>query len=132
VIRILSEARVCIITPALHITQVFQILDLTLFGVLKQGPRSELPFDDDNATVKFIMKVYHDFRRTMARPNVWGTSRALGLEFDTMRESYRLLFDKEKLRRSAGFQELWSVDFPLDQLSCRRHIARLGRINKAE
>jgi hypothetical protein len=47
VIRILTEARVCVITFAPHATQVFQPLDLTLFGVLKQGPRYELPFDEN-------------------------------------------------------------------------------------
>jgi hypothetical protein len=50
----------------------------------------------------------------MARPNVWGTFRALSFEFefDTRREPYELLFDEVKLRESAGFEELWSVTFP--------------------
>jgi hypothetical protein len=69
-ICILSEANMRVITIAPHATHVFQILDLTLFGVLKRCPRYELPFDDDNATVKVIMKVYHDFRQTMIRPNI--------------------------------------------------------------
>jgi hypothetical protein len=51
VIRILTEANVRIITSAPHTTQIFQVLDLTLFGVLKRRPRYELPFDDDNAMV---------------------------------------------------------------------------------
>jgi hypothetical protein len=71
VIRILTEARVRVITFEPHTTQVFQVLDLTLFGVLKRCPRDELPFDENNATVKVITKVYHDFTQTMARPNVW-------------------------------------------------------------
>jgi hypothetical protein len=48
----------------------------------------------------------------MTRPNVWGTFRALGFEFDTSREPYELLFDEVKLRESAGFEELCSVTFP--------------------
>jgi hypothetical protein len=70
VIHILSEAKVRVITFAPHTTQVFQVLVLTLFGVLKRYPRYELPFDENNATVKVITKVYRDFRQTMARPNV--------------------------------------------------------------
>jgi hypothetical protein len=34
VIRILTEARVCVITFAPHKVQVFQVLDLALFAVL--------------------------------------------------------------------------------------------------
>jgi hypothetical protein len=114
VIHILTEARVRVITVAPHTTHVFQVLDLTLFGVLKRCPRYELPFDDDNAIVKVIMNVYHDFAQTMVRSNVWGVFRALGLEFefDTRTESSGLLFDEEKLRESAGFEELCSVTFP--------------------
>jgi hypothetical protein len=111
VIQILTEARVRVITFAPHTTQVFQVLDLTLFGVLRQCPRYELPFDENNATVKVITKVYHDFRQTMARPNVWGTFCALEFDFDTRREPYELLFDEVKLRESAGLEKLCSVTF---------------------
>jgi hypothetical protein len=39
VIRILTEARVRVITFAPHTSKVFPVLDLTLFGVLKRCPR---------------------------------------------------------------------------------------------
>jgi hypothetical protein len=57
--------------------------------------------------------------------NIWGSFQALGFEFefefefDTTSEPYRLLFKEEKLRESAGFRELWSIDLPLDQLCCQ-------------
>jgi hypothetical protein len=67
-IRIGTGATVRIITYAPHTTQVFQVLDLTLFDIPKGCPRYELSFDDDNATVKVIMKVYHDFRQKRYNP----------------------------------------------------------------
>jgi hypothetical protein len=74
----------------------------------------ELPFDENNATVKVITKVYHDFSQTIARHNVRGTFLAFGFEFefDTRREPYELLFDEVKLRESAGREELCSMTFP--------------------
>jgi hypothetical protein len=106
--RVLTEARVRVITFAPHITQVFQVLVLTLFRVPMGCPRYERPFDGANATVKVIMKVYQDFLQTMARSNVWGIFRAFGFEFefDTRREPCGLLFDEVELRQSAAFQEL--------------------------
>jgi hypothetical protein len=95
-----------------------------------------LPFEDERATVNFIMKVSHDFKQTMVEPNIWGAFRAIGFGFgfDTESEPYWLLFDGEKLRQSAGFRELRSIDFPLDQLSSRRQRqrqnARFGWISK--
>jgi hypothetical protein len=132
VIRLLTEARVRVITFAPHMTHIFQVLDLTLFGVLKRRPRYELPFETDDSTIKFIMTVYHDFRQTMVPSNVWGAFHALGFDYDTRRDLSRLLFDEGKLRGSAGFQALWSLDFPLDQLSDRRRSTRSGWINWPE
>jgi hypothetical protein len=134
VIRMLTEAKVRVITFPSRTTQVFQVLDLTLFGVLKRRPRYELPFDEDNSMVKFIMKLYHDFRQTMIQPNRRRAFFALGLEFefDMRRDPYGLLFDEVKLRASAGFEELWSADFPLDQLSGRRRAVRFGWTNKPD
>jgi hypothetical protein len=54
----------------------------------------------------------------------------LALEFDMKRERYGPLFDEIKLKESGGFDELRSIDLPLDQLSGRRRIAHFGRINK--
>jgi hypothetical protein len=102
VIRIVTEARAGVITFAPYITHVFQVLDLTLFGVLERCPRYELPLDENHATVKAITKVYHDFTQTMARHNVWGTFRALEFEFDTRPEPCKLLVDEVTLMESAG------------------------------
>jgi hypothetical protein len=132
VIRIFTEARVGVITFAPHTPKLFQVFVLTFFGVLKGCPRYELLFDDGNATATVITKVYHDFTHTMAPFNVWRAFRALALEFDKRRMPSGLLLDEVKLRESAAFQELTSVDFPLDQLSGRRHIAQFGWINKPE
>jgi hypothetical protein len=112
VIGILTQSRGCVITFAPHTTQVFHILDLTLFGVLERWPRYELPFDDDNVTVKVMTKVYHVFTETIARRNVYGAFRALGIEFDMRKEPYELLFDEVKSRESAGCEELCSTTFP--------------------
>jgi hypothetical protein len=65
VIDILAEARVHIVTFAPYTTQIFQVLHLTLFLIPKGCPRSELPFDDGNAMVTVIMKVYYEIRHTM-------------------------------------------------------------------
>jgi hypothetical protein len=81
VIGLLTEARVRDITFAPHTTQIFEVLDLTLFGVLKRRPRYKRPFENENATARRIMTKYHDFKQTMVSPNIWGAFRALGLDF---------------------------------------------------
>jgi hypothetical protein len=91
IIRLLTEARVRVITFAPHTTQIFQVLDVTLFGVLKWRLGYEMPFEDEKETVTFRMKGYHDFKQTMVEPNIWEAFRAIGFEFDTEADSYQLL-----------------------------------------
>jgi hypothetical protein len=111
---------------------------VTPFGVLKRRLGYKLPFEDQKETVKFIMKVYHDFKQTMMEPNIWGAFRVIGFEFefDIDIEPYWLLFNEEKLRQSEGFGELRLIAFHLDQLSSRRQRqrqnARQSWINKQE
>jgi hypothetical protein len=90
VIRLLTEARVRVITFASHTTQIFQIIDLTIFGVLKRRTGYALPFEHDNATAKFIMRVYHDFGHTVTKPNTREAFPGLGFEYDLRIEPHWL------------------------------------------
>jgi hypothetical protein len=56
-IGLLTEPGARVITFALHTSQTFQVFEMTLFGVLKVHPKYELPFGDQQVTVKFLMKV---------------------------------------------------------------------------
>jgi hypothetical protein len=57
-------------------TQFLQILDLTLFSILKRRAQYQLPLDDDAGTARFIKKMYHDhdflMTMTMIERNIWG------------------------------------------------------------
>jgi hypothetical protein len=66
----------------------------------------------------------------MIEPNIWGAFHEAGFEFDTSTEPYRLVFHEEKLRKTPPFQEIWSIDFPLEKLSPRRQTAKFGWIKQ--
>jgi hypothetical protein len=73
VIDLLSNSSVRIVNFAPDTTQIFQVLDLdfALFGLLKRRGQYQLTFGDDTRSARFIKKVYHDFRSTMADINRW-------------------------------------------------------------
>jgi hypothetical protein len=129
---ILCNAQVRIITWPPHTTHIFQELDLCLFGVLKRRGQYLLPFDDDQMMAGFFFKIYRTFRQTMTEQNIWGAFQEAGFEFDTSTEPYRLVFNEEECRSTREFQEIWSRDFPLENLSTRRQNARFGWINRHE
>jgi hypothetical protein len=117
VIRLATQAGIRVITFAPPTTQTFQVFDLTLLGVLKRHRGYGLSFGDEKATVKFRMKVYHDFEQTIVEPNISEVFQALGFEFNRGTEPCRFFLYKEKLTRSADFRGLSSIDFPW--INCR-------------
>jgi hypothetical protein len=132
VLGLLNEAQVRIVTFAPHTTRLFQILDLTLFGVFKRRGHDHLPFQNDQGTAVFIRKVYHDFRATMFDTNIRAAFVHIGLSFAMVSGIMRLRFNEIILRESSGFQELWTITFPLEKLSARRQRTPFGWINKPE
>jgi hypothetical protein len=132
ILNLLREERVRVITWPPHTTQIFQELDPSLFGVFKRKGQYKLPFDDDQPTATFLLNVYRTFKQMMVEANIWRAFQQAGFEFEVGADPYRLRFDKEKLRASPAFREIWSLDFPLEKLSTRRQNARFGWINKPE
>jgi hypothetical protein len=80
VISLLSEARRPTMTFEPHTTQIFQIPDVTPFGVLKRRLGYKSPSEDEKEAVTLIMKAYCDFKQTIVDPNIWGAFRAIGFE----------------------------------------------------
>jgi hypothetical protein len=130
VLATLRDHNVKVIAFPPHTTQIFQTLDLCLFGVFKRNMQYKLPFANDNLTVNFIWNAFHALKQTFVPDNVRSVFKLLGLEFNIPQTPYTLLFREDKLRRSQRFQEIWEASYPLDQLSKRRREARYGRMNQ--
>jgi hypothetical protein len=98
VVAVLTEARVRIITFAPDTTKIFQVLDLVLFGALKKRANDLRPFEEEQPTVAFMLRIYRDFKQTMIEVNIWKAFEAIELTYDIEQIPYGLLFDEEKLR----------------------------------
>jgi hypothetical protein len=121
IVAFLTSVRVQIITFAPHTTHAFQMLDVVLFSALKKHATGLKSLDEEQSAAAFLLKVYHDFKQTMIEFNIWGAFAAIGFTHDIEKSPYGLLFDKEKLRQSSGFVELWDRDRLLESLTkCRR------------
>jgi hypothetical protein len=132
VIELLSTARVRVVAFAPHATQIFQVLDLTLFGVLKRRGQYQLPLEEDSGSTRFIRKVHHDFRMTitMIEPNICGAFRAIGVKYSVVYGVRRVSVDEMTLRESEGVRKLWDIDFPVGNLSPRRQGCKFDWINE--
>jgi hypothetical protein len=68
----------------------------------------------------------------MIEPNICGSFKKAGFEFDAGAEPYRIRSDEEKLRKTQAFQKIWSLNCPLEKLSARRRNVKFGWIYKTE
>jgi hypothetical protein len=68
--------------------------------------------DEEQPAAAFIIKVYHHFKQTMIKVNIWGAFSAIGFSYDISRDPYELLFDEEKFQQNRGFVRLWEGDVP--------------------
>jgi hypothetical protein len=118
--------------PEPYPTQILQVLDLTLFGVLKRRGQDQLPLQDDAGSARFIRKGCQDFRMTMIEPNIWGAFRGIGVKYSVVDGVPRVSFDEMTLRESDSFKELWDIDFPLGNMSPRRQSCKVGWIKEPE
>jgi hypothetical protein len=86
VIELLSTARVGVVTfaPQSHTTEIFQVLDLTLFGVLKRRSQYQLPLEDEAGSARLIRKMYHDFQMAITESKIWGAFRGIGVHYSVV------------------------------------------------
>jgi hypothetical protein len=70
IVAILISVRVRIIIFAPHTTQIFQMLDVVLFDVLKKHVPDLKSLDEEESAVAFLLNVYHDFKETMIEVNI--------------------------------------------------------------
>jgi hypothetical protein len=131
VIELLSTARVRVVVvtfaPQPYTTQIFQVLDLTLFRVLKRRGEYQLSLEDDPGGARFIGKVHHDhdLRMMMIEPNIWGAFRGIGVKHSVVDGLQRVSLDEMTLPESQGLTELWDINLPVG--ICRQD-ARAARL----
>jgi hypothetical protein len=100
--NLLNAARVPVVTFASYTTQIFQLLDLAFFGMLKWEEKYYLPFSDLGKTGNFVYNVYRKMEKTLTAPNIWAVFQAIEITCDTESIPCRIVLHQEKLRESKG------------------------------
>jgi hypothetical protein len=129
-LKLLADHLVKVITFPPHTSQIFQCLDLSLFGNLKKRMNYKLPLETDETTAAFIKRIFHAMKQTLVEDNVRSAFVQLGLHYNIEADPYVLRFDEDVLRQSPGFTSLWARDYPYEKLSHRRQNAPFGWVNK--
>jgi hypothetical protein len=98
---IVREHKVKVFAFPPHTTEIFQTLELSLFGMLKRKLPNKLPFGNDDLMMVLIQKSFHLRSQTFVPENVRNTVKMLGFKFDIAKSPYTLLLREEKFARQS-------------------------------
>jgi hypothetical protein len=126
VTAILTHERVHIIIFTSHMTDIFQLLDVNLFGALKKHAMSFDTVDKESRVSRFVFNVYRDFKQTMVEVNILAGFATIGFIHDTDQIRSRRLFKREKFRESPSFVELREDNIPSNSFSERQRDSKFG------
>jgi hypothetical protein len=82
-IDLLTSARLKVGTCSPHTTDILQVLDLTLFGILKREGQYSLLFDEPARTITFVYNLDIQMANTVTPPNISTAFQAIDLDLDT-------------------------------------------------
>jgi hypothetical protein len=113
-------------TFAPNTTHIFQVLDLTRFGIFKLEGKYNLPFDKFRTTITFVCNLCIKMTMMLVHPSIWTVFQAIDIDFHTSKTPDRVGVHVEKLQKSPGFVGSRDTDLPLASLTTLRQNARFG------
>jgi hypothetical protein len=117
-----AERGVVVMTYPSHISHLFQVLDLLLFGRLKSAP-NDIPRADADATdTDHLVRIFKAHELVTTRTTVRASWKKAGFQYCKLDGRFQLLVNDGKIRDSPEFSEIWCMNLPLEGLSARRRV----------
>jgi hypothetical protein len=117
------------ITYAPHTTNIFQVLDISLFGIFKLIKDNVDESGMVHEITDHVVKIIGAILRLCNPPNTQSAFRKAGFESTSVPEPVFITFHEERLRETDRFREIWDIHFPTEGLSRRRQESLHSFIN---
>jgi hypothetical protein len=129
VLGYLREENIAAIIFPSHTTNLFQALDLCLFGVFKRRKDTTGGEFGDGSLKDQITKVLKAYEETATSFTIRGSFRRAGFKYIVTTKPYTLDFDESIVRENPGFKEIWDRNYSVEILRRRRCLSPFGLIN---
>jgi hypothetical protein len=130
VLQNLACHAVPLITYPPHTSDIFQVLDVLLFGLLKRSKRFQMRDDGLDAHVDHISRLVRAYETVTACTTIkaaWGKAE---FEYENRSMTTYVSVNEQQIRESPDFREIWRFDYRESRLSTRRQKQERGWINK--
>jgi hypothetical protein len=129
VLKYLGDNNIAAITFPSHTTNLFQPLDLSFFGALKQRKDRTEGESAANSVRHQVTKLLRAYEETSSSFNIRGSFFRAGFRYVTVIMPYVLDFDEAGVRENRGFREIWERNYSVEILRRRRSLHQFGLIN---
>lgn len=129
ILKKLGENNVIVLTFPAHTTNIFQALDLSLFGTFKKAKNTiDDNFSEDEVN-NSIIKSIQTYEQTATSFNIRGSFRRAGIVQNIKTSPRTIDIDIGRVVNNPGFKEIWNLNIKLHEISKRRQNQKFGIIN---
>ncbi|OHT08942.1 hypothetical protein TRFO_22367 [Tritrichomonas foetus] len=125
----LSPNNIYIITFPPHTSHIFQVLDVSIFGILKNYLKS-LPHKASlHVQVDLCWRTFRAFELATCSTTIRSAFEKTGFIIQHT-NSKKIEINEEKIRNSSDFKELFQKNIQIENISQRRRSAKWGFVNQ--
>lgn len=129
ILKCLGENNVIVLTFPAHTTNIFQPLDLSLFGIFKKAKNTETDSEMQDEVNKSIIKCIQIYEQTATSFNIRGSFRRAGIIQNIKTSQKTVALKIENMINNPGFKEIWNLNIKINEISKRRQNQKFGIIN---
>jgi hypothetical protein len=125
-----GQNHVKIVTFVPHATNVFQVIDVSSFGVFKTKEKFWMEQDNGETFAMTIRTIVRQFHSVATPDNIHGSFVLADFSYKTGVAPYVLEFSREQMVESPGLPQVWKVSAPLESLPMLRQNTQFRLVNK--
>lgn len=129
-LKLLAENSIIVISFPPHTSNLFQMLDLVLFGCVKNIKRGIERRKDLNPAAEILERTFRAYEQASTSSNCRSCFERAGMSSEDVNGMLRIKFNEDYVRKAPNFAEIWNIDFKETNLSKRRANSKWGFINK--
>lgn len=130
ILQLLGQNGIKVFCFPAHTSNLFQELDLVLFGAMKRTRSNQSVDENDPEIIQFAEQLIKALLKELIDPNIIASFRRAGFTIDTLHFPYRVVFDEAILRSNPQFQEIYDKDIHVDEITLRRRMHTFGFVNE--
>jgi hypothetical protein len=126
----LDRCGILVITYPPHISHIFQVFDVLLFGILKKAKKYQRRDDTLPREVDHVLRLFRASEQAMASTTIRASWLKTGFDYETRDAATYLIVNETKICQGDAFREVWLFNYRPPRTSKKSASQRWRWINE--